>query len=57
VETKGSVISDTGNISKAVGALAVLGYSAADVTPVLSKLDPALSVEELIAQTLRRMGR
>lgn len=57
VETKGSVITDTGNISKAVGALAVLGYSAADVTPVLSKLDSSLSVEELIAQTLRRMGR
>ncbi|MBE6737890.1 MAG: Holliday junction branch migration protein RuvA [Ruminococcaceae bacterium] len=57
VETKGSVIADTGNISKAVGALAVLGYSAADVTPVLSKLDPTLSVEELISHTLRRMGR
>lgn len=57
VENKGSVITDTGNISKAVGALAVLGYSAADVTPVLSKLDSSLSVEELIAQTLRRMGR
>lgn len=57
VETAGSVITDTGNISKAVAALAVLGYSAADVTPVLSKLDSALTVEQLIAQTLRRMGR
>lgn len=57
VETKGSVIADTGNISKAVGALAVLGYSAADVTPVLSQLDPGLSVEELISKTLKRMGR
>lgn len=56
-ESAGSVITDTGNISKAVAALAVLGYSAADVTPVLSKLDPALTVEQLIAQTLRRMGR
>ncbi len=53
----GSVIPDTGNISKAVAALAVLGYSAADVTPVLSQLDPAMTVEQLIAQTLRRMGR
>ncbi|MBQ4569271.1 MAG: Holliday junction branch migration protein RuvA [Ruminococcus sp.] len=53
----GSVIADTGNISKAVAALAVLGYSAADVTPVLSQLSPELSVEQLIAQTLRRMGR
>lgn len=56
-ESAGSVIADTGNISKAVAALAVLGYSAADVTPVLSKLDPTLTVEQLIAQTLRRMGR
>ena len=57
VESAGSVIADTGNISKAVAALAVLGYSAADVTPVLSKLEPTMSVEQLIAQTLRRMGR
>ncbi len=57
VETSGSVIQDTGNISKAVAALAVLGYSSADVTPVLSTMDPTLSVEQLIAQTLRRMGR
>lgn len=57
VELKGSVIADTGNISKAVGALAVLGFSAADVTPVLSKLDPNLSVEQLIGETLKKMGR
>ena len=56
VIAKGSVIADTGNISKAVAALAVLGYSAADVTPVLSKLDPSLTVEQLIAATLRQMG-
>ena len=56
IVTKGSVIADTGNISKAVGALAVLGYSAADVTPILSKLDPSLTVEQLIAATLRQMG-
>ena len=57
VELKGSVIKDTGNISKAVGALSVLGFSAADVTPVLSKLDPSLSVEQLIGETLKKMGR
>ncbi len=55
VVTKGSVIVDTGNIPKAVSALAVLGYSAADVTPVLSKLDPSLSVEEMISATLKQM--
>ncbi len=57
VELKGSVIADTGNISKAVSALAVLGFSAADVTPVLSKLDPNLSVEQMISETLKKMGR
>jgi len=56
VITKGSVIPDTGNISKAVAALAVLGYSAADVTPILSKLDPSLTVEQLISATLKQMG-
>lgn len=56
VITKGSVIADTGNIPKAVAALAVLGYSAADVTPVLSQLDPSLTVEQLISATLKRMG-
>lgn len=56
VVSKGSVITDTGNIPKAVQALAVLGYSAADVTPVLSKLDPSMTVEQLIAATLRQMG-
>lgn len=54
--SKGSVIADTGNISKAVAALAVLGYSAADVTPILSKLDPAMSVEAMIAATLKQMA-
>lgn len=55
VVTKGSVIQDTGNIPKAVSALAVLGYSAADVTPILSKLDPTLTVEQMISATLKQM--
>lgn len=46
-----------GNIPKAVAALAVLGYNSADVTPILSKMDTALSVEQLIALVLREMGR
>lgn len=52
----GTVIADTGNVSKAVAALAVFGYSAADVTPILSRLDPNLSVEEMITATLRQMA-
>ena len=54
--SKGSVIVDTGNVPKAVAALAVLGYSAADVTPILSKLDPNMSVEAMIAATLKQMA-
>lgn len=53
---KGSLIADTGNVPKAVAALAVLGYSAADVTPILSRLDPKLSVEAMIAATLKQMA-
>ncbi len=53
---KGSVIADTCNVPKAVAALAVLGYSAADVTPILSRLDPNMSVEQMIAATLKQMA-
>ena len=53
--SKGSVIADTGNVSKAVAALAVFGYSAADVTPILSRLDPSMTVEEMITATLKQM--
>lgn len=54
--SKGSVVVDTGNVPKAVAALAVLGYSAADVTPILSNLDPNMSVEAMIAATLKQMA-
>lgn len=53
---KGSIITDTGNVPKAVAALAVLGYSAADVIPILSRLDPSMSVEAMIAATLKQMA-
>lgn len=46
-----------GNVPKAVEALAVLGYSSADVTPFISTLDPSLPVERLIGETLKMMGR
>lgn len=54
---KGSVIQNTGKISQAVSALAVLGYSASDVSPVLSKLDADLSVQDLIKETLKAMKK
>ena len=46
-----------GNIPKAIEALGVLGYSLADVSGILATMDSALPVEQLIAQTLRQMGR
>lgn len=46
-----------GNIPKAIEALGVLGYSPSDVSPVLATLDSSLPVEQLIAQTLKQMGR
>lgn len=46
-----------GNVPKAIEALGVLGYTPADVSPVLAAFDSSLPVEQLIAMTLRQMGR
>ena len=53
----GANTSVSGNIPAAVQALAVLGFSAADVTPILTKLDPNMSVEQMIGATLKKLGR
>lgn len=53
----GAVNAASGNIPKAIEALGVLGYSPSDVSPVLAALDSSLPVEQLIAQTLKQMGR
>ena len=47
----------SGNVPKAIEALGVLGYTPADVSPVLAAFDSLLPVEQLIAMTLRQMGR
>ncbi len=47
----------SGNVPKAIEALGVLGYSPSDVAPVLATLDNSLPVEQLIALTLKQMGR
>ena len=52
-----AVKTPTGNIPAAVQALAVLGFSSAEVTPILTKLDPSLSVEHMIGATLKKLGR
>lgn len=56
-QTGSAPVSTGGNIPKAVEALGVLGYQPSDVTPVLSQLDSSLPVEQLIALTLKQMGR
>ena len=55
--TAASAVLPQGNISKAVGALAVLGYSPEEVTPFMGGIDPSLSVEKIIGQTLRAIGK
>ena len=55
--TAASAVLPQGNISKAVGALAVLGYSPEEVTPFMGGIDPSLSVEEIIGQALRAIGK
>ncbi|MBR2176902.1 MAG: Holliday junction branch migration protein RuvA [Clostridia bacterium] len=53
----GAAAADGGNISKALGALAVLGYAPDEVTPFMSGIDPELPVERIIGETLKAIGR
>lgn len=47
----------TGNISQAVNALAVLGYSPEEIMPFMSKADPSSPVEQIIKETLKAIGK
>lgn len=44
------------SVSEALEALMVLGYSQGEAAPILGKLDPGLSTQELIKETLRIMA-
>lgn len=55
--TGAAVNASSGNIPKAIEALGVLGYAPSDVSSILAALDSSLPVEQLIAQTLKQMGR
>ncbi|MCI9273558.1 MAG: Holliday junction branch migration protein RuvA [Clostridiales bacterium] len=50
------VASAAGNVSEAINALSVLGYTPSDVAPVVAKLDSSLPVEELIRLSLKAMA-
>ncbi len=45
------------NVQNAIDALTVLGYSPANVLPIISKLDITLPTEQLIALTLKELGK
>lgn len=55
-ETNFGVASASNNVSQAMNALSVLGYSDKDVMPILLKLDSSLSVETMIQSVLRSIG-
>ena len=40
-----------------MNALGVLGYSGADVLPILSEMDADMRVEEMIQKTLKTLGK
>lgn len=47
----------TGNISQALNALAVLGYSPDEVMPFMTNIDTSSSVEQIIKDTLKAIGK
>ncbi len=47
----------TGNVSQAIAALSVLGYTSDEVMPFMAGIDPSRSVEEIIAGTLKAIGK
>lgn len=55
-EPNGGILPASNNISQALGALYVLGYSDKDVLPILTKLNSTLSVEDMIKSVLKSVG-
>ena len=47
----------TGNVSQAIAALSVLGYTSDEVMPFMAGIDPSRSVEEIITGTLKAIGK
>lgn len=53
----GAVVISSSNISQAVNALAVLGYSPDEVMPFMKGIDPEQPVEKIIGETLKAIGK
>ena len=51
-----AVYQEDSAVSDAISALMVLGYAQEEIMPLLSQLDKNLSSEEMIKETLRRIG-
>lgn len=52
-----AAVSAAANMSQAVGALAVLGYTPDEVLPFMNGIDPELPVEQIISLTLKAIGK
>ena len=51
-----AAVTGGGNTAEAISALVVLGYSQTEAASVVAKLDPSLSVEELIKNALKHIA-
>ena len=51
-----SIYLDASNVSEAIGALVVLGYSQSEAAAAVAKLDGSLPVEELIKGALKKLA-
>lgn len=56
-EAKVSAAAQMPNTSEAVAALSMLGYSQSEATVAVSKIDPSLSVEDIIRQALKLLSK
>lgn len=52
-----AAVASSSNVQKAIEALGVLGYAPAEVSPILAAFDGSLPVEQLIAMTLKQLGK
>ena len=50
------VVEDSSNAGEAIAALVVLGYAQSEAASVITRLDPAMSVEDMIKAGLRALA-
>ena len=55
--SSGIPIVEQGNAPEAIAALVVLGYSNAEAAQCIAKLDPAMSVEDMIKSSLKSLAK